>query len=102
MQFEPWMEKVSHKDMPNEDLRYIAEKAGIKHALMLIFLLAGLSIYIPKNSLKKLKETYVINEYDGSRFTINRLAIECNLSQRQIYRIISNHLKKQKRLNKTS
>ena len=94
MQFEPWMEKATPNDMPNDDLKFVAEKAGMKQALMLIFLLPGLNVSIPKNALRIVKERHIINEYDGTRFTINKLAKECDLSQRQIYRIISNHLQR--------
>ena len=92
MQFEPWMEKATPDDMPNDDLKYVAEKAGMRYALMLIFLLAGLTVNIPKNSFKKLKEKYIIKEYDGTRFTLNRLAVECDISQRLVYKIIKKHL----------
>ena len=96
MQYEPWMDKATPNDMPNDDLKFVAEKAGMKQALMLIFLLPGLNISIPKNALRIVKERHIINEYDGTRFTINRLAVECDLSQRHIYRIIENHLHKSK------
>lgn len=93
MQFEPWMEKATPNDMPNDDLKFVAEKAGMRQALMLIFLLPGLTVSIPKNALKTLKERHIINEYDGTRYTLNRLAVECDLSQRHVYKIINNHLK---------
>ncbi|MBO6272996.1 hypothetical protein J6O48_09510 [bacterium] len=94
MQYEKWMEKITANDMPNEDLKYIAQNAGLKMALMLIFLLPGLSIYIPKLALKKLKEHYIMTEYDGTRTTLNRLAIECDYSQRYVYKIIRKNLRK--------
>ena len=77
MQYEPWMDKATPNDMPNDDLKFVAEKAGMKQALMLIFLLPGLNVSIPKNALRIVKERHIINEYDGTRFTINRLAVEC-------------------------
>ena len=50
MQYEPWMDKATPNDMPNDDLKFVAEKAGMKHALMLIFLLPALNVSIPKNA----------------------------------------------------
>lgn len=94
MEYEKWMDNVTPNDMPNEDLKYVAEKAGLKQALLLIFLLPGLTLNIPKNALKKLKERHIINEYDGTRYTLNRLAVECDLSQRYVYKLINKHLKK--------
>lgn len=95
MKYEKWMENITAEDMPNDDLKYVALHAGLKYALMLIFLLAGLTINIPKHSLKRLKERYILKEYDGSRLTINRLAVECDISQRLIYQIIKKNMKKQ-------
>ena len=93
MEFQPWMKNITADDMPNDDLKFIAENAGIKSALILILLLAGLTINIPKYSLRKLKEKYIMKEYDGSKFTINRLAVECDLSQRYVYNLIKKKLK---------
>lgn len=93
MQYEKWMEKITTNDMPNEDLKYVAQNAGLKQALMLLFLLPGLSIYIPKLALKKLKEKYIMTEYDGTRSTLNRLAVECDYSQRYIYKLLKKHRK---------
>ena len=88
MEFQPWMKNITADDMPNDDLKFIAENAGIKSALILILLLAGLTINIPKYSLRKLKEKYIMKE-----FTINRLAVECDLSQRYVYNLIKKKLK---------
>ena len=93
MEFKPWMKNITADDMPNDDLKYIAENAGIKSALILIFLLPGLTVNIPKYALRKIKEKYIMKEYDGSKFTLNRLAIECELSQRYVYNLIKKRLR---------
>ena len=97
MEFQSWMENITADDMPNDDLKYVAENAGIKSALIMILLLAGLTINIPKYSLRKLKEKYIMKEYDGSKFTLNRLAVECDLSQRYVYNMIKKKLKEKKK-----
>ena len=57
MDFKPWMENITIEDLPNDDLKFVAQCAGIKAALTLIFCLPGLILNIPKNALKKLKRT---------------------------------------------
>ena len=79
--------------MPNDDLKFIAESAGIKSALALIFCTPGLTVTIPKNSFKEVKERYIMSKYDGTKYSINRLAVDCGLSQRYIYKIIEKHIK---------
>ncbi len=94
MDFKPWMKNITAEDMPNEDLQFLAKEAGIKYALMFIFLFPGLTVTIPKNPFGKLKENYILKNYDGTKTSINRLAIECELSQRHVYRLIEKNIKK--------
>ncbi len=96
MQYEPWMDKATPNDMPNDDLKFVAETVGMRQALLFVFLLSGYNVYIRKNALRLVRDKHIINEYDGTRYTINRLAKECDLTTRQIYRIIEEHLHKSK------
>ena len=93
MDYKPWMDYIRPEDMPNDDLKFIAESAGIKSALALIFCTPGLTVTIPKNSFKEVKERYIMSKYDGTKYSINRLAVDCGLSQRYIYKIIEIHIK---------
>ena len=93
MDYKPWMDYIRPEDMPNDDLKFIAESAGIKSALALIFCTPGLTVTIPKNSFKEVKERYSMSKYDGTKYSINRLAVDCGLSQRYIYKIIEKHIK---------
>ena len=93
MDYKPWMDYIQPEDMPNDDLKFIAESAGIKSALALIFCTPGLTVTIPKNSFKEVKERYIMSKYDGTKYSINRLAVDCGLSQRYIYKIIEKHIK---------
>ena len=43
MDYKPWMDYIRPEDMPNDDLKFIAESAGIKSALALIFLHTGIN-----------------------------------------------------------
>ena len=96
MDYQPWMEYITAKDMPNDDLKFVAENAGIKAALALIFCTPGLTVNIPKNAFKAVKKRYILNNYDGTRYSINKLALECNLSQRYVYKIIRKNFNQNK------
>lgn len=97
MEFEikPWVENITADDMPNDDLRFIAEKAGLKSALALIFFTPGLNVSIPKTAFKQLKDKYILNNYSGDKYSMNDLSVKCEVSQRYIYRLIKNKIKPQ-------
>lgn len=88
MEYKSWMDYITPNDMPNDDLKYIAENAGIKSALALIFCTPGLTVSIPQKPFKEVKERYIMDKYDGTKYSINKLAVDCGLSQRYIYKII--------------
>ena len=90
------MDFITPDDMPNDDLKFLAETAGIKSVLALIFSSPGLTVSIPKTAFKEVKERYILNNYDGRKYTINKMAVECDLSQRHVYKIIKEHLEKNK------
>ncbi len=94
MDYKPWMDYIKPEDMPNDDLKFVAESAGIRSALALIFCTPGLTVTVPKNSFSEVKERYIVSQYDGTKYTLNRLAIECGFSQRYIYKIIKKHYEK--------
>lgn len=94
MEYKPWMDYIKPEDMPNDDLQYIAETAGIKSALALIFCTPGLTVSIPQKPFKEVKERYIMDKYDGTKYSINKLAVDCGFSQRYIYKIIEKHSKK--------
>ena len=85
MDYKPWMDLIKPEDMPNDDLKFIAESAGIKSALALIFCSPGLTVSIPKNPFREIKEKYIMSQYDG----------------RKIYKIIKKNLHKKHNLPKS-
>lgn len=102
MDYKPWMDNITADDMPNDDLKFLAERIGIRTTLIMIFIFSGLTVSIPKDAFKRLKKKYIVNHYDGTRYSINQLATDCNYTQRYIYKIIEDHLKKRDRVQKDS
>ena len=95
MDFEmkPWMDNITSDDMPNEDLKFIAETAGLKSALALIICTPGLMVSVPKSAFKLLKDKYILNNCNGTKYSMNDLCVKCDVSQRYIYKLIRQKLK---------
>ena len=91
MEFKPWMNYITPNDMPNDDLKYVAEVAGIKSALALMFCSPGLCVAIPQDGFRLVKYRYIVNNYDGTKYMLNKLAVDCGLCQRSIYNILAKY-----------
>lgn len=94
MKKKPWLENVTEDDMPNDELKYLACILGIPATLELIDQAPGIIINIPKNAFKLLKDKYILNNYDGTKLCMVKMAIELNVTERYIYRILKTHGKR--------
>lgn len=92
MEYKAWMDYIKPEDMPNDDLKTVAEVSGIKSALQLIFSAPGLTVAIPKNAFSQVKKNYILHNYDGTKYSLNKLALECGYTQRYVYKIIKNNI----------
>ena len=95
MQNTPWKNYVKLEDIQSDDLKTIADEAGLECTIRIITALRGLTIYIPVKPFKKAVERYILSKYDGTKYSINKLAIECEMSQRQVSKIIKNGISSQ-------
>lgn len=79
MEFKPWMKDLTPDDMPNEDLRTLAEELGVETALKVIDAWGGLSINIPRNPFRIFITNYILKNYDGTRSCMIQLTKDCDV-----------------------
>ncbi|HSA05714.1 MAG TPA: hypothetical protein P5556_00885 [Candidatus Gastranaerophilales bacterium] len=82
-----WQQNLNLEDLPNEDIRIIADLYGIEFALTLLNDLPGVVINIPSNALKKIRNSYICRNYDGSKKSRMQLALECEVTECYIKRL---------------
>lgn len=87
MEFKPWMKDLTPDDMPNEDLRTLAEELGVETALKVIDAWGGLSINIPRNPFRIFIINYILKNYDGTRSSMIQLTKDCDVTDKYIYRL---------------
>jgi len=85
----PWVENITEEDMPNSDLIAVACFCGIETAITLMENYPSGTICIPKRPFKNLRNNYINRNYDGTSFSITKLANTCDISTRQIRRILN-------------
>ncbi|HDH51240.1 MAG TPA: hypothetical protein ENH31_00450 [Nitrospirae bacterium] len=79
------LNELTIEDMPNQDMRLVAEACGIEIAVKLLQELGGIGINIPKFGFKKLVQQYVCDHYDGSN--AKELALKLGITERHIYNL---------------
>jgi len=93
----PWMQNLTVQDMPTEDTKIVAEFLGVDVAVQMMEELPGIVINIPEYGLKKIRNNYIIEKYDGTRKTKMILALECNVTEGYIRKLISRERIKNKK-----
>jgi hypothetical protein len=70
--------------LPNEDTLFVAQTCGLETAISLINELPGMIISIPTRPYKRLIEKYILETYDGTRKSIQKIQHSCNVSERYV------------------
>ena len=78
---------ITPEDMPNDDLRLVAEVCGIETVISLLKNLPGTNLYIPSSGYAFLMEQKIRNEFNEG-ISPNRLAIEYGTSVQKIREIL--------------
>ena len=87
MKSKEWIKNLTVEDMPNEELKLIAEYLGIETALDLIENFPGININIPKNAFRRLMKEYIKKKYNGTRASQINLALECGVTAQYITQV---------------
>jgi hypothetical protein len=83
----PWKDYIKEKS-ECDDIRTIIDEVGLEESLRIILALRGLTLTIPKYPFKEARKEYILNNYDGTRYCMNKLALDTELSQRQVAKIL--------------
>ena len=77
---------ITIDDMPNADMKLVAETCGVETAVKLLTELPGIQINIPKAGVRRVTWAYVRKNYNGKN--IKKLALEVGLSENWLYQIL--------------
>lgn len=86
MQQEVVYRDVTAEDMPNEDMRLVADLCGIETAMSLLHNLDGISIYIPKSGLNTIKQRWI--RKNCSKYSVKEMAVMLRVTERFVYKTL--------------
>lgn len=85
-------------DMPNEDLKLVAELCGVNIAVELMKNLSGMPIYIPARPFIKAKKRYITEKFDGTTQSIKQLSKECEVTTAHVYDVLKGSVSQKKQV----
>lgn len=88
MDKKPWLNNITVEDMPNDEIKFLAEFCGVETAVNLVENLRGVTINIPSDGFRRLKDKHILQNYDGSRSSILRLSLQCDVTDKYIYKLL--------------
>lgn len=94
MDKKPWLKDITIEDMPSDETKFLAEFCGVETAINLIENLKGVTINIPQDGFRRLKDKYILEHYDGSRSSILRLSMQCDVTDKYIYKLLKKNRNK--------
>jgi hypothetical protein len=87
-EFEVMIKNMSIDQMPNDDMRVVAQECGVDVARLLLRKLRGASILIPRRCYNKIADKFILEKFDGTN--AKKLASVCSYSLRNVYRVVEN------------
>jgi hypothetical protein len=91
-EYKDWLTKLEPEDMPNEDIRLVAECCGMDTAIKLLQEMGGVVICIPKLGGKRLYRRYIQEVCDGSVSSMRRIALHLGVSESYVQKIYRGYL----------
>lgn len=88
MKDKPWLANLTPENIPNVELRLVAEYCGLKVVAELLQYMPGVVIYVPNRDIAVLRDKYIRQKYNGTKASMIELSNELGISEKTISSIL--------------
>lgn len=88
-----WVKYITEESIDDYELLDLIGLIGFDATKKLMLNYAGVPILIPKSATSKYKHQYILDNYDGTKKSRMKLALECNITEGYVYKIIKQYKK---------
>lgn len=81
-----WIEQLTPEDMPNRDMKMVAELCGVPVAINLIEQLQGVNVYVPKGGDMRMIRKLILKHYNGHN--AKELALELKVTEAFVFKVM--------------
>lgn len=82
---------VTIDDIPEGNMRLVADLCGLDVAVSLMQNLKGLTIAVPSNGFSEIEKKIILQEYHGNTSELKQLALRLGLNEQTIRAILRNY-----------
>ena len=83
-----WAKYITEDNLPTEDLQYLCSIIGLEATKKLMLKAAGEKFSIHAHCNQPYKRHYIIDNFDGTKQSINNLTLECKTTTRFVYKVL--------------
>lgn len=94
-----WAKYITEENLPTDDLKFLCSIIGLEATKKLMFNAAGQKFSIHAHCNQKYKKQYIIDNFDGTKYTINKLVLACETTTRYVYKVIKEFVEGKKSNN---
>lgn len=89
-----WAEYITEDSINDYGLLDLISIIGFEATKKLMVHYAGNTITIPKSANTKYKHQYVLDHYDGTKYSRMKTAVECEITENYIFKIMKKYKNK--------
>ncbi len=83
-----WAKYITEDNLPTEDLQYLCSIIGLEATKKLMLKATGEKFSIHAHCNQPYKRQYIIDNFDGTKQSINNLTLECKTTTRFVYKVL--------------
>ena len=92
-----WAKYITEENLPTDDLKFLCSIIGLEATKKLMFNAAGQKFSIHAHCNQKYNKQYIIDNFDGTKYTINKLVLACETTTRYVYKVIKEFVEGKKK-----
>ena len=92
-----WAKYITEDNLPTEDLQFLCSIIGLEATKKLMIYAVGEKFSISKYCNQKYKKQYILDNYDGTKKTLNEIVINCDITIRYAYQVIKDFVEGKKK-----
>ena len=86
-----WAKYIREDNIEDGDVQALVPLIGLDAVKKIMIRYAGTHIIVPKQMLTKYKHQYILDNYDGTKLSRMKLALECEFTEGYVYKIIKKY-----------